>query len=51
MKERTEQITLYLTPQEKAAYKKFAESQGRSLNAQLRYSLEKDMRKDESKWA
>ena len=38
MKERTEQLTLYLTPQEKAAYKKFAESQGRSLNAQLRYS-------------
>lgn len=46
MKERTEQITLYLSPEEKATYKKFAESQGRSLNAQLRYSLEKDMRKE-----
>lgn len=47
MKERTEQLTLYLTPQEKAAYKKFAESKGRSLNAQLRHSLEKDMRREE----
>lgn len=48
MKERTEQITLYLSPQEKAAYKKFAELQGRSLNAQLRHSIEKDMRQEEN---
>lgn len=34
-------------PQEKATYKKFAESQGRSLNAQLRYSIEKDMHREE----
>lgn len=47
MKERTEQITLYVTPQEKAAYRKFAEAQGRSLNAQLRHSIEKDMRREE----
>ena len=47
MKERTEQITLYLSPQEKAAYQAFAKSQGRSLNAQLRYSIEQNMKQEE----
>lgn len=46
MKEKTERITLYLSPQEKARYQAFAKSQGRSLNAQLRYLMEQAIKEE-----
>lgn len=47
VKERTELIMLYLSPQEKARCQVFTKSQGRSLDAQLRYLVEQAIKQAE----
>ena len=42
MQERREQVTVYLTKEEKETLKKFAHSEGRSMTAQIRVSALKD---------
>lgn len=42
MQERREQITVYLTKNEKEILKKFAHNEGRSMTAQIRVSALKD---------
>ena len=42
MQERREQVTVYLTKEEKETLKKFAHNEGRSMTAQIRVSALKD---------
>lgn len=44
MLKRSEYATVYLTKDEKERFQEFAQSQGRSLTAQLRVSMEKDIK-------
>lgn len=46
MLKRSTQVTVYLTKEEREKFKKFAQKQGRSLTAQIRISMLKDMAKN-----